>query len=198
MSKEKEVLHSENEQNADQNLENETNASINENEEASQQEEKELGSANEPDDKLAELEREKTELQDKYLRLFAEFENFRRRTILEKEDLRKQANKNVFEELLPVVDDFERGLETINKAEDKAALEEGVRLIYQKFIALLEKKGVKVMESKEQDFDPELHEALTKIPAPDKKLSGKVIDEIEKGYMLHDKVLRHAKVVVAE
>lgn len=198
MSEEKEVLHSENEQNADQNLENETNASTNESEEASQQEEKELGSANEPDDKLAELEREKTELQDKYLRLFAEFENFRRRTILEKEDLRKQANKNVFEELLPVVDDFERGLENINIAEDKAALEEGVRLIYQKFIALLEKKGVKVMESKEQDFDPELHEALTKIPAPDKKLSGKVIDEIEKGYMLHDKVLRHAKVVVAE
>lgn len=150
------------------------------------------------DDKLSVLEQEKSELQDKYLRLYAEFDNFRRRTLLEKDDLRKQANRDIFTELVSVVDDFERGLENIEQTESKEALKEGVKLIYHKFTTFLSKKGVEVMKTKEEPFDPELHEALTKIPAPDKKLKGKVIDEVQKGYMLHDKVLRYAKVVVAE
>lgn len=198
MSEEKDILDPQSEKEETQSLENESEAPLSDEQVRDSVDEKEIDPAAEQDDKLAELEKEKTELQDKYLRLFAEFDNFRRRTILEKEDLRKQANKNLFEELLPIVDDFERGMETMRQAENKEALEEGVELIYAKFMGLLEKKGVKRMDSKEQEFDPELHEALTKIPAPSKKLSGKVIDEIEKGYMLHDKVLRHAKVVVAE
>lgn len=149
-------------------------------------------------DPVAQLEEEKKELQDKYIRLYSEFENYRRRTARENIELRQQAAKDLIFDLLPIIDDFERGLDVIKKSESTESLAEGVELIYNKFKGILEKKGVKPMNSKETEFDPELHEALTKMPAPDKKLKGKVLDEIEKGYLLHDKVLRHAKVVVAE
>jgi len=149
-------------------------------------------------DPVAQLEEEKKELQDKYIRLYSEFENYRRRTARENIELRQQAAKDLIFDLLPIVDDFERGLDVIKKSESTESLAEGVELIYNKFKGVLEKKGLKPMNSKETEFDPELHEALTKMPAPDKKLKGKVLDEIEKGYLLHDKVLRHAKVVVAE
>lgn len=149
-------------------------------------------------DPVAQLEEEKKELQDKYIRLYSEFENYRRRTARESIDLRQQAAKDLIFDLLPIVDDFERGLDVIKKSESTDSLAEGVELIYNKLKGILEKKGLKPMNSKETDFDPELHEALTKMAAPNKKLKGKVLDEIEKGYLLHDKVLRHAKVVVAE
>lgn len=144
------------------------------------------------------LKKEKADLQDKYLRLYSEFENFRRRTAKEKLDLIQQANRDLMAEMLPVLDDFERGMESMEKTDDVSAVQKGVELVYVKFKGTLEKQGLKYMDSMGKDFDPDIHEALTKIPAPEKGMSGKVIDVIEKGYELNDKVLRHAKVVVAE
>jgi molecular chaperone GrpE len=113
-------------------------------------------------------------------------------------ELRLSASKDLIMELLPVIDDFERGLEAVAKTGNEAAAVEGMGLIYNKMKAILERKGLKAMESKEKEFDPDLHEALTKLLAPNANMKGKVLDEIEKGYLLHDKVIRHAKVVVAE
>ena len=149
-------------------------------------------------DPVAELEKEKRDLQDKYVRLYSEFENFRRRTARESLEMRQQASKDLMIELISVLDDFERGMDSIKKADKVDGLHEGVELIYGKFKGILEKKGLKAMDSKEKDFDLDFHEALTKMPAPSKKMKGKVLDEIEKGYLLHDKVIRHAKVVIAE
>ena len=147
---------------------------------------------------LEEKEIELKELKDKYLRLFAEFDNFRKRTIQEKLDLMKTAAQETMSGLLPVLDDFDRAKAS---AEDKNTAEvfsDGVKLVYQKLYATLESKGLKPMESTGVDFDPELHEAITKIPAPSEDLKGKNIDTIEKGYYLKEKIIRHAKVVVGE
>lgn len=164
----------------------------------SKQENAEKISEKEEVDPIEVLEKEKKDLQDKYLRLYSEFENYRRRTARESLEMRQQASRDLIVEMLPVLDDFERGLDSIKKAETVDGLQEGVELIYGKFKGILEKKGLKPMASKEKDFDLDFHEALTKMPAPNKKMKGKVLDEIEKGYLLHDKVIRHAKVVVAE
>lgn len=149
-------------------------------------------------DVVAQLEEEKRELQDKYIRLYSEFENFRRRTAKEKQDLRLTASQDLIVELLSVVDDFERGLDAMSKVDDVKTAAEGVSLVFNKLKGILEKKGLKAMDCKEKDFDLELHEALTKFPSPNPEMKGKVLEEIEKGYLLHDKVIRHAKVVVAE
>ena len=138
------------------------------------------------------------EVNDKYLRLYSEFENYRRRTAKEKIDLISNAGESILKDLIPVLDDFERAIETNKTAEDLDALKEGFQLLYQKYKGILTQKGLKEMEAKEQDFDVELHEALTKIPAPSKKLKGKVVDVMEKGYYLNDKVIRYAKVVIGE
>lgn len=138
------------------------------------------------------------ELQDKYMRLFADFENFRRRTTLEKRDLLLSGNKDLLTNILPIFDDFERALASMETATDIGAVKEGVMLIFNKFRNVLHQSGLKEIDSKGKDFDPELHDALTKIPAPSADLKGKVVDEIQKGYMLHDKIVRHAKVVVGE
>ncbi|MGZ5283188.1 MAG: nucleotide exchange factor GrpE [Bacteroidia bacterium] len=139
-----------------------------------------------------------SELQDKYMRLFADFENFRRRTTLEKRDLLLSGNKDLLTNILPVFDDFERALASMEKATDINAVKEGVMLIFHKFRNVLHQSGLKEIDSKGKDFDPELHDALTKIPAPTADLKGKVVDEIQKGYTLNDKIVRHAKVVVGE
>jgi molecular chaperone GrpE len=133
---------------------------------------------------------------DKYIRLYSEFDNFRRRTAKEKIDLMNNGAADFFKMMLPVVDDFERALKSINDASDVDALKQGVDLIYTKFKNTLTAKGLKEMESKEQPFDADLHEAITQIPAPTADLKGKVVDELEKGYYLNDKVIRYAKVVV--
>ncbi len=141
----------------------------------------------------------KTELaaaNDKYLRLYAEFDNFRRRTIKEREEARKTEGKDVIVSLLPVLDDFDRALRSMEKAADVAPVKEGVELIQGKLKNLLTQKGLKEMESIGNPFDPELHEAITNIPAPTEEWKGKVIDEMEKGYFLNDKVVRFAKVIV--
>ncbi len=138
------------------------------------------------------------ELNDKYIRLAAEYDNYRRRTLKEKMELSKSAGEDILINILPVMDDFERGLESIDKAKEVDAIKEGVLLIYNKFKEFLKQRGVKEIEAKEKDFDTDLHEAVTKIPAPSEELKGKVVDVIEKGYLLNDKVIRYAKVVIGE
>lgn len=139
---------------------------------------------------------EVAELKDKYLRLYADFENFRRRTAKEKLDLIGNANEGLLLALVPVVDDFERAMQSIENTNDVAALKEGVQLIYNKLYKTLEAKGLKPMTAKGEPFNADLHESVTQFPAPSDDLKGKVIDEIEKGYYLNDKVIRFAKVIV--
>jgi len=138
------------------------------------------------------------EMQDKYLRLSAEFDNYRRRTLREKMELTKTAGESMLINLLPVMDDFERAMKVMEDATDCKAMKEGIDLIYNKFREFLKQNGVKEIESDNCDFDTDLHDAVTKIPAPDKKLRGKVVDTIQKGYYLNEKVMRHSKVVIGE
>jgi len=138
------------------------------------------------------------ELNDKYLRLAAEYDNYRRRTLKEKMDLSKSAGADILVNILPVIDDFERGLVTIDKATDVDAIKEGIHLIYSKFQEFLKQRGVKEIQAKEKEFDTDLHEAITKIPAPKEELKGKVVDVIEKGYYLNEKIIRFSKVVIGE
>ncbi|MFP4042543.1 MAG: nucleotide exchange factor GrpE [Bacteroidales bacterium] len=138
------------------------------------------------------------ELQDKYLRLIAEYDNYRKRTLKEKMELSKNAGEDILQSMLPVMDDFDRALQSIDEAEDIEAVKEGIHLIYNKFKELLEQKGVKEIGAKDEDFNLDKHEAVSKIPAPSEDMKGKVVDVVQKGYYLNDKVLRFSKVVVGE
>jgi len=142
------------------------------------------------------LKTELAQANDKYLRLYAEFDNFRRRTNKERAEERQTAGKDVITALLPVLDDFDRAVKAMQTSEDVAAVKEGVLLVQNKLKNILIQKGLKEMEAKGEEFDPELHEAITNVPAPAEDLKGKVVDELEKGYYLNDKVIRFAKVVV--
>ena len=144
------------------------------------------------------VEEKLAELQDRYLRLTAEYDNFRKRTLKEKIDLQKSANENLLQAVLPIADDFDRGLQSVNEATDIEAVKEGLRLISGKFQGFLTQQGVKEIDAIKKEFDTDLHEAITKIPAPTKKLRGKVVDVVQKGYMLNDKVLRYSQVVIGE
>ncbi len=149
---------------------------------------------NELDAARAEIEKEKKE----YLFLMADFDNCRKRVMREKADLLKNAGERVISGLLPIVDDFERGLAAAAEAKDAEAVRQGMEMIYQKLVRYLESQGVKAMDSNGADFDPDLHEAIATVPAPTPEQKGKVLDTTQKGYMLNDKVLRHAKVAVGE
>ncbi len=150
------------------------------------------------EEQLEEVKEELASAKDQNLRLYAEFENYKRRNAKERLELMSSANIEVMNALLPVIDDFERALKNIEKTDQNKALYEGVELIHQKFVDTLKQKGLKPMESSiGEDFDVERMEAVTRLPVPDKKQHGKVIDEIERGYLLGDKVLRYARVVVA-
>ncbi len=138
------------------------------------------------------------ELTDKYLRLSAEFDNYRKRTLKEKIELTKSAGEELLINILPVMDDFERGINTINNANDITAVKQGIDLIYAKFREFLNQYGVREIEAKDKEFNIDYHEAVTKIPAAKKDLKGKVVDVIEKGYTLNDKVIRYSKVVIGE
>jgi molecular chaperone GrpE len=138
------------------------------------------------------------ELNDKYLRLAAEYDNYRKRTLKEKMELTKSAGADILVNILPVIDDFERALGHLDQAKDMEAVKSGIDLIYVKFSDFLKQRGVKEIEAKEKEFDTDLHEAITKIPAPSEELKGKVVDVVEKGYYLYDKVIRFSKVVVGE
>lgn len=150
------------------------------------------------DKKTEELGQKLAEINDKYLRLSAEFDNYRKRTLKEKMELTKNAGQQILEKILPVMDNFERALQSMETAKDVPALREGVELIYSTFKDFLAQNGVKEMECLHTDFDPEVQEAVTKIPAPTEDLKGKVVDCIQKGYTLNDKVIRFPKVVVGE
>ena len=139
---------------------------------------------------------ELADLKDKYLRLAAEFENYKRRTSKERTDLFKTANQELMVTLLPVLDDFERARHHTQDTDDANAVREAVDIIQSKLQKTLQQKGLTAMEVKGTAFDPELHEAITQIPAPSEELKGKIVDEVEKGYYLGDKVIRHAKVVL--
>lgn len=144
---------------------------------------------------MKKLQDDLADAKDKYLRLYAEFDNHRRRTAKEKLDMIQSANEQLLKALLPIADDFERAEASFKDRNDKEA--EGFLLIHNKFKKTLDQYGVKVMDAvKEGDFNPDLHEAITQIPTPDEKLKGKIVDVVEKGYLLNDKVIRFAKVVV--
>lgn len=151
--------------------------------------------ASEPISEVQKLEAEVAEAKDKYIRLYSEFENFRRRTAKEKIETIMNATEGLMKELIPVMDDFERAQKSMETSEDVKAIKEGIDLIFNKFQKTLTSKGLKAMESKDQTFDVELHECITQFAAGEDK-KGLVIDEIEKGYYLNDKVIRYAKVVV--
>lgn len=146
------------------------------------------------DETSAALEKEKKE----YLFLMAEFDNFRKRNVKERGELIKNASESVMKQLLPIVDDMERGLEATKNVEDPQAIREGMQLIYNKLVKVLEQNGVKAIESSGSEFNPELHEAIAMVPVEDESQKGKVIDTLTKGYMINDKVLRHSKVAVGQ
>ncbi|MBM3164621.1 MAG: nucleotide exchange factor GrpE [Bacteroidetes bacterium] len=148
--------------------------------------------------RIAELELGLKEQEDKYTRLYAEFENYRKRSIREKADYLSAASQDMIVALLPVLDDFERAVANNAKIEDTALLKNGFSLIFNKVHQILEAKGLKSMETLNQDFNYELHEAIANVPTENDEQKGKVMDQVEKGYFLNDKVIRYAKVVVGQ
>ena len=149
-------------------------------------------------DPMQVLQQEVADWKDKYTRLYAEFDNFRKRNAKERLDLMKSAGKDIIQDMLPLIDDFERAEKANAESEDIKAIKEGYALIQAKLIRTLEAKGLKPMDSMGKSFDVEYHEAITNIPAPSKKEVGKVLDVVEKGYFLNDNILRYAKVVVGQ
>jgi molecular chaperone GrpE len=154
--------------------------------------------ANEEIDRFQELENQLKEANDRYLRLVAEFDNFRKRTAKEKMEMAKTAGEDIVKALLDVVDDSERAAKQMETSEDLTLIKEGISLVFNKLKSILQSRGLKAMESKDQEFDTELHEAITEIPAPTEEMKGKVLDEVIKGYYWNDKIIRHAKVVVGK
>lgn len=144
------------------------------------------------------MEAQLAEQKDKFLRLFAEFDNYKKRIAKEQREFYAIAGKDIILEMISVKDDFERAIKSFEGSEDMSAIKQGINLIYDKLNKSIEKKGVKKIESKGMDFDVEKHEAITEIPVPDESQKGKVIDEIESGYIMHEKVIRFAKVVVGK
>lgn len=150
------------------------------------------------EDKLSSLQADLDKEKKEYMFLMAEFDNFRKRTLREKSELIKNAGEQVLKGLLPIVDDFERGLKASEGAEDPASIREGMELIYNKLVKYLAANGVKAMDTSDGVFDADRHDAIASVPVPEENKKGKIIDTVEKGYTLNDKVLRHAKVVVGK
>lgn len=149
-------------------------------------------------DPVQELQAKYNELNDSYLRLHAEFDNFRKRTMKEKADIIKSGGERVLADMLPFADDFERALQALHEAEDKTAMVEGMDLIYSKFVNFLNRHGVKEIEAINQLFDADRFEAVTTVPVQDKSQKGRVVDCVQKGYQLNDKIIRYPKVIVGE
>ena len=151
---------------------------------------------NQVTEEVNEWEKKYNDINDSYLRLMADFDNYRKRTIKEKADLIKNAGERIIVDFLPIVDNFERALESMKTAEDVNAVRQGVELIYNQIMSMMKANGVAVIETKEAPFDTEYHEAITTIPAPTPELKDKIVDCTTKGYTMNEKVIRHAKVVV--
>ncbi len=149
-------------------------------------------------DEVEKLKEDLAKEKKEYLFLMAEFDNFRKRTLKEKSEIIRNAGENVLKGLLPIVDDFERGLKASENAENAGDVREGMSLIYNKLIKYLAQNGVKEFDDSDDTFDAEKHEAISVVPVPDESKKGKILDTVEKGYMINDKVLRHAKVVVGQ
>lgn len=148
--------------------------------------------------KEKELEHKLKEQEDKYLRLSADFDNYRKRILKEKIEMTKYAGLEILSQILPVIDDFERAMASMKETQDSDAVRQGVELIYSKFKEYLTQQGIEEINAMHQEFDTDLHEAVTKIPAPKNDLKGKIVDVIEKGYILNERVIRYSKVVVGE
>ena len=193
--KKKQKNNQQKEQEKPQNLENleEKSEILSESEQNSENEDEKLSEQN-----FSELEEKYNSLNDNYLRLMAEYDNYRKRTIREKADLIRNGGESVILSVLSVVDNFERAIMANKNATDISAVNEGIELIYQQLAATLKQQGIKEIETENVDFDTEFHEAITTIPAPSEELKGKIIDCTQKGYLLNDKVIRFAKVVVGE
>ena len=174
-------------------LNEESNAQENSNEQGGEQVENQEQVSSEPT-----AEEKYAELNDRFIRLYAEFENFRRRSNKERLDVISSANAGLLKDLLPVLDDFDRAISNNDQVADAEVLKEGFVLIQSKFKSILDAKGLKVMNAKGEVFDSELHEAIANIPVSEEEQKGKVIDDVEKGYYLNDKVIRFAKVVVGQ
>ena len=162
------------------------------------EEEKQEEKVDESAEKERQLMEKLSEIQEKYLRLSAEFDNYRKRTLKEKMDLQKYASEHVLVDTLPLMDDFERAIEAMEKTEDSESIRSGVKLIYNKFCEFLKKSGIKEIEALNCDFDVDIHDAVAKIPVQEKDKKGKIVDVVQKGYLLQDKVIRHSKVVIGE
>lgn len=147
-------------------------------------------------EQIKELQYQLAELNDKYLRLFSEFDNYRKRMNKQMADLIKNASKQVIEDLLPILDDFDRSIQALKEQDNNTEALEGVELIYNKFFNILKSKGLEPMDSAGKEFDTDYHDAITQTPAPTEELKGKVVDVIQKGYLLNGTIIRHAKVVV--
>lgn len=158
----------------------------------------EIALITELEERVAKLEKEQEEANDKYLRLTAEYDNYRKRTLKEKIDLTKTAGEKIFMNMLTVIDNLERAKASLQEAQDINAVKDGLDIIYKDFTRFLTQNGVQEMDVVNKEFDMETSEAITKIPAPSEGLQGKVVDCTEKGYFLHDKILRYAKVVIGE
>ena len=167
-------------------------------ENCAQQEERELTAEEKLQQELDEANGKIAVLEDKYLRQVAEFDNYRKRTMKEKAELIKNGGERAIESILPVLDDFERALNNISKDESSAEIMTGVELIYNKFVGILKQNGLQKIETDGAVFDTDFHEAIAMVPTPDENLKGKVLDCIQAGYTLNDKVIRHAKVAVGE
>ncbi len=151
-----------------------------------------------PEEIINNLRKENNELKEKYLRLFAEFDNFKKRTVKERIELMKTAARDTMTALLPVLDDFDRAKKNAVENDTVKLFNEGIGLVHQKLINVLSQKGLQAMETDGEVFDPELHEAFAEIPAASEDMKGKIVDTIEKGYLLKDRIIRHAKVVVGK
>jgi molecular chaperone GrpE len=158
----------------------------------------EVNACNETEKQLLELKAKLEEVNDKYLRLYSEFDNFRKRTAKEKVELMQSAGEDVFKSILPVLDDFERAIKSNTETTDIKAVNDGVNLIFNKLKSTLTQKGLTEMNAVGSTFDPDVHEAITNIPAPSEDLKGKVVEELEKGYSLNGKIIRFAKVVIGQ
>lgn len=151
-----------------------------------------------PEEQIQALKDEVAKEKKEYLFLMAEFDNFRKRTLKEKSEIIRNAGENVLKGLLPIVDDFERGLKAADSTENTKDIKEGMQLIYNKLIKYLAQNGVKEFDPEDREFDADKHEAISAVPVPDESRKGRILDTVEKGYMINDKVLRHAKVVVGQ
>ena len=169
-----------------------------EEQESTSQEEAQETTAEEEVSPTAELENQIAELKDKYLRQVAEFDNYRKRTLKEKTELILNGGENILKSLLPVIDDMERAQKSMEKSEDLSSIKEGINLVFKKFVTTLENAGLKKIDTDGKDFNTDEHEAIAMIPAPTDDMKGKVIDCVQPGYKLNDKVIRHAKVAIGQ